>query len=99
MTRTRNIQSVHDAKVREVANRYKRERWKVKADLPGFKEPRTVYGNRPDIIARKGQKTRLIEIETRKSMKTDTAQRSAFQRYANLSPKISFKTLIAKRRR
>ena len=99
MRRTRKAQSVHAAKVREVANRYKRERWKVKADLPGFKEPRTVYGNRPDIIARKGQKTRLIEVETRKSMTTDTAQRATFQRYANLSPKISFKTLIAKRRR
>lgn len=96
--RTPKNQSTHDRKVRETANRYKREGWKVTADVPGYKSPKIINRKQPDIVVKKGRKTKIFEIETHKSMKTDKPQRAVFRKFARKKPNTTFKTLIAKKR-
>ncbi|MCH8877708.1 MAG: hypothetical protein IIA89_12935 [Chloroflexi bacterium] len=38
-TRTPKKQSQHDAKVRQIARKLRREGWNVEADIPGFNQP------------------------------------------------------------
>jgi len=98
MRRSKTGQTAHDAKVIATANRYRRDGWRVSADVDGFKQPKTVYNKRPDIIARRGNQERIIEVENTRSMQTDRSQRAAFQRYANNNPNKSFRTLVARKR-
>lgn len=67
--------SKHDQKVRRVAGGYKAQGYKVKADSAGYKKPLNVGGRRADVVAIKGRDRVLVEVETRKSMATDTKQR------------------------
>lgn len=92
--RTSGQQSKHDARVHRVAGGYKGQGWKVKADVSGYSAPRTIYGRQPDVIATKGKKTRIIEVETGDSYKKDISQRSAFKRYADHDNKRKFRTSI-----
>lgn len=87
-------QSKHDARVRRVAGGYKSQGWKVKADVSGYSVPRTIYGRQPDVIATKGKKTRIVEVETRNSMKKDIPQRNAFKRFADHDKKRKFRTSV-----
>ncbi len=92
--RTSRQQSKHDARVRRVAGGYKSQGWKVKADVSGYPKPRTIFNKRPDIRARKGARERIIEVETRDSLKKDIAQRNAFKRFASLNKKRKFRTSV-----
>ena len=65
--------SKHDSKVRKVAGGYKSQGWNVKADIPGYKSPKIIGGRRSDVIASKGAKERVIEVETRSSYGTDAS--------------------------
>jgi len=94
MKRSRPLQSKHDNRVRRVAGGYKSQGWKVKADVKGYSAPRHIYGRQPDIIATKGKKMRIVEVETRGSYKKDTSQRNAFKRFANLDKKRRFRTSV-----
>jgi len=87
-------QSKHDARVRRVAGGYKSQGWKVKADVKESPAPRTIYGRQPDVIATKGKKMRIIEVETRDSLKKDVAQRNAFKRFAGLNKKRKFRVSV-----
>ena len=97
----RKTTTIHDKKVRATANRYKNNGWRVKADISGFKRPEGIgkYNRIPDVVVKKGKKTRIFEIETPKSMKTDRAQRSSFQKHAANKSSTSFKVLVAKKTR
>jgi len=92
--RTKRQQSKHDARVRRVAGGYKSQRWKVKANIKGCPAPRNIYGRQPDVIATKGKKMRIVEVETRDSLKKDMAQRKAFKRYASHNKKRKFRTSV-----
>jgi len=92
--RTSRKQSEHDARVRQIAGGYKSQGWKVKADIKGSSAPRTIYGRQPDVIATKGKKMRIIEVETRDSLKKDVSQRNAFKRFASLDKKRKFRTSV-----
>jgi hypothetical protein len=92
MGRTKSQQSKHDDRVRKIAGGYKSQGWKVQADVPGYSKPRTIFNKRPDVRATKGAKERIIEVETRSSMKTDVSQRNAFKRFAGLNNKRKFRT-------
>jgi len=89
-------QSKHDKTVRRVAGGYKSQGWKVKADISGYPSPRTIYNRQPDVIATKGRKTRIVEVETRSSYKKDEPQRRTFKRWASQDPKRKFRTRITK---
>ncbi|MBR9706782.1 hypothetical protein GOV14_07130 [Candidatus Pacearchaeota archaeon] len=92
MKRNNNKQSKHDARVRKIAGGYVSQDWDVSADISGYPKPKVIYGRRPDIIARKGIKERIIEVETKVTHKADSTQRNAFKRYASKSKKRKFRT-------
>lgn len=92
----RTTQSKHDTTVRRVAGGYGGRGWKVKADVSGYPTPRTIYGKRPDVIATKGTKTRVVEVETPRTYGKDVPQRSAFKRWTSQDPKRKFRTKIAR---
>jgi len=94
MKRQKNKQSAHDSRVKRVAGGYKGKGWKVKADIPGYSRPRPIHGRRPDVVATKGQKTRIVEVETKSSMRKDVPQRNAFRKFANSSKKRKFRTSV-----
>ena len=81
-------------RVRRIAGGYKSQGWKVKADVRGSPAPRTIYGRQPDVIATKGKKMRIVEVETKSSMKKDAPQRNAFKRFASLDKKRKFRTSV-----
>jgi len=94
MKQNQKSQTKHDSAVRKVAGGYKSQGWKGKADIPGYPTPRTIFGRQPDVIATKGAKTKIVEIETAKSYAKDIAQRNAFKRFAALNNKRSFRTKV-----
>jgi len=96
MARSKKNQSAHDRLVEKNARKYLDQGYKVQADISGFAKPRTFYGNRPDIIAIKGKKRIIEEIETPKSANTsrDLKQQAAFKRVAGLSSNTTFKRRI-----
>ena len=85
----------HDKTVRKKANELKREKWKVKADIPGFEKPSPVGRNGliSDIEATKAGAKRLYEIETAESMISDKKQREVFKRYAKNKPRTTCHTI------
>ena len=85
----------HNKAVTRVAAGYKSQGYKVSADhVKGYRKPRMIYGKKPDVIATKGAKTRIVEVETRASLRKDSSQRNAFRRFANLSNKRRFRTKV-----
>ena len=95
MVKTKKKPSEHDVRVKRIVGGYRSQGWKVEADhIKGCKTPRTIYGKRPDIIARKGAKERIIEVENGDSLKKDLVQRNAFNRFASLKKKRKFRTSV-----
>jgi ribosomal protein S6E (S10) len=92
MKRTKSQQSKHDSRVSRIAGGYKSQGWKVQADVSGYSKPRTIFNKRPDVRATKGTRERIVEVETKSSMKTDVVQRNAFKRFAGLNNKRKFRT-------
>ena len=87
MPRTKKTQSKHDALVAKLAEQLKTQGHDVKADVSGFPKPETFSGLRPDIIAKKGGKRKILEVETPDSLDTarDLKQKRAFQSVAKRS--------------
>ncbi len=98
MTRKSASQSKHDSLVQKDANALKNRGFKVKADIPGFSKPPTFYGYRPDIVAMKGRKRVIEEIETEDSLNSarDLSQQAAFKRVETAKKNTSFKRRIAR---
>lgn len=98
--RGKRAKSKHDRSVRRRAKALEDRGWKVKADIPGFKRPRTIRvgrgSARPDITARKSGKTRIIEVETPGSMREDEEQRRLLRRYARRRKRTGYRTGIAR---
>jgi len=94
MKRSKSTQSKHDKAVRKIAGGYKSQGWKVHADIPNHSKPRTIYGKIPDVIATKGKQTRIVEVETKSSLKSDVSQRRTFRRFASQSNKRKFRTKV-----
>jgi len=84
--RSKNEQTCHDSAVRRSAGMLRANGWKVKADVSGYKKPDTLCVDdvckRPDIIAKKGGRTKIIEWETSNSFDKDREQQSVFRKYA-----------------
>lgn len=96
--RSEKSQSKHDAKVARVADGYKGQGWKVQADLPGETRPKTILGYRPDVVARKGGETRVIEVETPDSLRSlrDRQQQKAFREWARAGDSRTFRRTVAR---
>lgn len=98
MPRKKASQSKHDAKVRDVANTFKTQGYKVSADVNGFPQPGSISGYRPDVVAQKGNQRKIVEVETPDSVNStrDKAQHNAFRQAAKKSENTTFTRRIAK---
>lgn len=100
MARSKESQSKHDSMVRKDAQELKKRGFNVQADVEGFPRPDTIGGYRPDIIATKGGRKKIIEeVETpeSKDITRSEKQRRAFKREADRSNgSTSFIRKIAK---
>ncbi len=82
----------HNSTLRRSAAAYKRLGFKVKADLPEYEKPKSINKKRPDLIAKKGKREIIVEVETPSSYKKDAPQRKVFKKYASKSPNRKFRT-------
>lgn len=94
--RTKRQQSKHDQAVEKTADYYRKLNFKVQADIQGFEKPDLINRKRPDVIAKKGKETILVEVETKDSIKTDQTQIKTFQNYADSRKNVRFRTKLAK---
>ncbi len=92
--RTKTGQARHDRAVLRSARSYKVRGYNVKADLPGYTKPKKIGGHVPDILATKGRKEKIVEVETRDSNKKDASQHSAFKSYADKKASRDFRKRI-----
>jgi len=96
MGRSKRNQSQHDAKVQRLANKLARQGFKVQADIPGFTQPKTIGGYRPDVVGKKGIQKKIIEVETPDSLKSkrDLEQQKAFKQAAKRSDNTTFVRVV-----
>lgn len=92
--RTKAGQRRHDLSVLRSANHYKGRGFKVKADLPNFVKPKKIKKFVPDLIAKKGEKEIILEIETQGTNEKDKEQQQAFREYAGKSKGKTFKKKV-----
>jgi len=92
--RTKVGQKRHDEGVKRSADWYKNKGFGIKVDLPGEEKPKKINGFIPDIIATKGKKEIVIEVETKQTANTDKEQQGAFRNYANKKPGRIFRKKI-----
>ena len=95
--RTKLGQEVHDRKVGEVARRLEQAGFDVSADLPGHRRPPALGGHVPDVVAVKGNRILIREIETQGTIAADRTQHEAFQRAADQAG-ADFRVLKAKKK-
>lgn len=98
MAKRSSGQSKHDRAVKKRADKLSKEGYKVSADVPGYPRPGVISnsgggsGRRPDIVATKGKKRKIEEVETKESHREDRAQRRVFRQYANSRKNTTFRT-------
>ncbi len=62
----------HDSCLREIAEEMKKDKWHVKADLPGFEKPAKIGEFLPEMFAEKeGCLSRICEVVTEDMFKGD----------------------------
>lgn len=90
--RTLKKQSEHDAKVRQIARKLRREGWNVEADIPGFNQPEPIGQDDriPDVHAKKAGAERIVEVETPETMRGDQEQHATFRRSAGQKRRAKF---------
>lgn len=98
MARSKRSQSKHNSQVRKEVEKLEGQGYIVKADVPGYKQPDTIGGYRPDYVATKNKKTIIGEVETADSVDStrDQKQQKAFAQAANRRNNTSFKWTITK---
>lgn len=79
-------QTCHDHAVARSAGQLASWGYKVWADIPGYPKPQTLSvdgdSRRPDIIAKKGRTTQVIEFETPESVEKDSEQHHVLRTWA-----------------
>lgn len=96
MSRSRESQSKHDAKVLSIARKLERQGFDIKADIRGYEQPNTIRGFRPDVVGTKGSQRKIHEVETMDSVDNarDQKQQRAFRQAANQSKNSTFKRTV-----
>ena len=97
----RKNQTTHDNRVRREANKLKQEGWHVQADLPDYETPTPIgKDNRiPDILATRGDRLKIIEIETPSTVESHKDQQATFRRSASQKEDAEFELIITKPRK
>lgn len=90
--RSSQQQTKHDKKVKQIAQKLEKKGWNVQADIPGYNNPNPVgkYNQIPDVVAKKKGATRIIEVETPETMKTDKKQHESFKKSASHKLRTTF---------
>lgn len=87
-------QSCHDTAVKKSAAQYAALGYRVWADVSEFPRPPNLdvdgLKRRPDIIAKKGKITKIIEWETPRSMKKDRDQHKHLRTWARRTKGAEF---------
>ena len=98
MSRQGKNQSTHDHRVRTLANEFKDKGWKVQADLPNFDQPDPIGNDEriPDILATRGNRTKIIEVETPSTVDSHQEQHSTFRRSAAQRENGEFELVVTK---
>jgi hypothetical protein len=79
-----NEQNSHDECVRAIADELKKDKWEVKADLPGFEQPSKVGEFLPDLEAKKkGCLSRICEVATEEMFEGDKQRYIEFKNYCD----------------
>lgn len=101
MSRENKNQSTHDRRVRDLANILKGEGWKVQADLPNFDQPDPIgkEARIPDILATRGNQTKIIEVETLTTVNSHQDQHSTFRRSAAQRENAEFELVVTRPRK
>jgi hypothetical protein len=96
MARSKNAQSKHNSEVLKQVKKLKNAGYKVKADLPGYEQPSTIGGYRPDYVAKKGTQRIIGEVETPDSVDSarDQNQQNAFKQASKRSENTTFKRTV-----
>ena len=94
--RSSTRQSNHDQKVRQEAEKLRRQGWNVKADLRGYDKPTPIGegGKVPDIEATKRGQRKLVEVETPDTVERHSKQQETFRRHAGQKPNTSFEVVV-----
>ena len=87
-------QGKHDKGVKAAADYYLKQGYKVEADIKNFDQPKSINRRRPDVVAKKGRKTIIVEVETKDSIDADKAQQKVFKNYADSHKNVKFRTKI-----
>ena len=90
--RSKQQQSKHQEKVKQIADKLKHAGWKVEADLSGYDRPEPI-GKKdriPDVVAEKSGATRIIEVETEGSIEKDKDQQATFRQSAAHRKRTTF---------
>lgn len=90
--RSASKQTRHDTKVNQIAKQLQKQGYNVKADLAGYQPPAPIGKGkkRPDIVAEKAGKRKIIEVETSETVKRDKKQLTTFRRSAAQRSNTSF---------
>ena len=99
MARKKSIQGTHNRKVRELARELKQKGYNVQAHISGYEMPDSIGKGAyiPDIIATRGSKTKIIEVDTPGT--EDQAQLAAFRRSAAHRDNAEFEQVITRPRK
>lgn len=98
MARSKKSKTEHDKEVKDLAKKYKNKGYNVEADIPGWEQPDTIGGYRPDLTVEKGGQNTTIEVETPDSVdsKRDIEQQRAFKKWRNRKDNRHYKRIVTK---
>jgi len=93
-------QTAHHRRVQREAKKRKDKRCKVQAaGVRGYDQPDKVAGYVPDIIAIRGSRTTIIEVETPETLASHKKQIEAFRRHAAQKANTDFELIITRPRK
>ena len=100
MSRQKRNQSTHDNRVRREVNQLIRQGWEVQADLPNLDPPDPIGkdGRIPDIYATRGNRIKIVEVETPSTVGSHKDQQSTFRRSAAQRENAEFELIVTKPR-
>ena len=78
------------ARISKLARDYKNDGYQVFAELTGYDSPDVISGVRPDLVAKKGDETIIIEVKTRDTARSNKNKIEQLAHYADNNPGIRF---------
>lgn len=83
-------ENLEKKKTAQIAEQYRRLGYQVYANLPGYDRPPAFEQVTPDLVAKKGRETIIIEVKTSDSAKRHKKQLDQLARYAKEMPGVRF---------